>query len=224
MLAEFGSIASILGLSIQGYGKITKQYKGAGGEALVALKVLSQSTAAWKKIHQSYHSLNKELSTILPIISVYDGGFGQKKDADEISGNELKNKFTNGLLSISVSGFQSDTEPYIKTLEHQLKHANNLRDSEIEKFRNKGKMSLAESLEKIVKAHKIVLTTHGKFTTFLDQIKNFKEQEKWLSPQKEYILESYFLIKEDVPEIIYETDKALMSLLGFYEEILKEIN
>lgn len=224
MLSVFGSIASILGLCVQGYEKLKKSYKGKGGEALVALKVLSQSVAAWKKIHQSYHSINKELSTVLPLISNYHDGYESVKDVDDINSSNLKGKFTNGMLSIAVSSFKNDNLPYINTLTHQLNNSKAISEDEINKLRNEGHTALSESLEKIKTANGIVLTTHTKFVEFLDKIHTFRRLERWQSEQKEYILSVKYLIKEDVPEIIYETDKVLMTMLGFYENILNEVN
>ena len=223
MIEVFASVASIIGLSLQVYEKFALKHGGDLGRSIGALKVLSEVARPWKTMHQNYHPLSEQLAGVIQVISEYRQGFERDRKITDISGTELENLFSSGLLGNAVYNFKNKTQASVKTLQHIYDQAEANKNAELQKIRSAGKMELAENLEQILISQENLLSTHNDFITFLDKIREYKERGNWQDSQKQFILQHKPLLQRRVPDVINDTDRVLMALLEFYNEILDSI-
>ncbi|TOO39740.1 hypothetical protein CGH36_23435, partial [Vibrio parahaemolyticus] len=79
ILSALGSVASLIGLTMQVMNDYEKEHPDEVGKAMGALKALSVRGKSWKDIHARYHSIDRHTGNLLAAIEEIDSGQRVKK-------------------------------------------------------------------------------------------------------------------------------------------------
>lgn len=221
MIELFGSIASILGFSIQLQEKIAGARPSEAQIVFAGLLALSSASRSWKALHSKYHPLGKNFSGVLAELSDYRHSKMVPKPVGSIAPNDLRELFFDGILNDAILNFRSNTRREVRDISHSLM----LEDKETERHLstisrlNKG---LSDEFCELCELKKDALVIHERFLAYLDTLKRFVCDPAWDQSHVSYLLDQRPLIAFDLPQMIFITDRVLMGFLDVYINIVSD--
>lgn len=221
MIELFGSIASILGFSIQMQEKFAGAKPTENQIVFAGLVALSSASKSWKTLHSKYHPLSKSFSGVLAELSEHRHAIIVPRSPGSIAPNELRELFFDGILNDAILNFRGNTRREVRDISSSLV----LEDPETQKHLqtiSHANKSLSDEFCELCDLKKDALVIHDKFLEYLDTLKQFVCDPAWDQSHVSYLLDQRSLIAVDLPQMIYVTDRVLMTYLDVYIRIVSE--
>lgn len=224
MLAEIGSVASIIGLSMSLVDQISSSFrKNEYGQTLAYFRALSGTSSVWKEIHHKYHSLGTDIRQISTELFIRDGRNQRMRSASEIAPDAMRNMFMVGTLGSEVRYFAGRLQPYMRILEQDDQRVSQEdREQTLNDLIASGNRELATQVGVIIASRADILSTHREFAKFLEWVAGCLD-EPWDHTHVEEVLKHRALLHTDYWQVVNSADLALMAFLFLFNKVAEGI-
>lgn len=219
MIELFGSIASILGFSLQ-LNELAKNKKDSQENLLfTTLFALSTSSKAWKELHSKYHPLTKSFSSIVGEISTYNEGILVPCSIGSIAPDRIRRLYYDGLITEAIYNFNNNTRKTISAISSSIMLDSNETTEIIEKIKLVD-IEIAICIEDIQRRKREAYEIHEKFLGYLSCVKKFVGEPSWTTEHIKYVVDNRALLANDLHQMIIITDAVLMNFLDIYIRVV----
>lgn len=222
MLETFANIAQILGFTIQ-VAQLASDPKKTNETEVVfaALLALSTTAKSWKLLHARYHPLGKQIHSVVGAISEHKNGRPVPKGIGDISANSIRELFFDGILNDAVANFKVNTRKEIREIQSSLDKTDPNFIKAVASLREFDR-TLADEFVELAEYRNDALEIHEKFMRFLSDVSGFIGNPTWGETEIRYILDNRGLLNNELPQMVYTTDKILMSFLDIYIKVVND--
>ena len=230
ILSVVGSIASILGFSLQTFDslKLKKGFKSSDKQAIdemidifQALVFIRDPAKTWKSIHMTYSALRPYFAHIYELLTDQNGN---PRSSDSIAPGQLKNLFQNTVMLTGMYNMEPQLQSSIQTLKTIQQRRKAAEDDYTRLYEQGGVFSsLATSCQMLNNSLDNALIKHKQICDFLAHIRIFNENNQWDSRCVEFVANNRFLCGSAIDNMITYSDGAVMSLLEIYILLVHEI-
>jgi hypothetical protein len=222
VLEILANVAQILGFTLQAADFVKRPRPSPDTEAVfVALLALTSNAKAWKSLHAMYHPLGIQIHSVVGELSEQRNGRPVPRDIQYIAPNSIRELFYDNILNDAVVNFRSNTRKDIKAIEASLDSSSPVFAASIEAIK-KVDHSLGTEFEEIAACRQQVLEFHSRFLKFLADVGTFIGTPIWSGTEVKYVLDNRNMLARDLPQMIYTTDKVLMSFLDIYIKVVSD--
>lgn len=222
MLEILANLAQVLGFSLQA-AEFMRRRKGLTDTdaALFSLFALTKNAQSWKSLHTRYHPLGIQIHSVVMELSELKSGRSVPKSLNSIAPNSIRELFFDGILNDAVAHFKQNTRKEIKIIGASFNTQEGSHATALEAIKNFDP-TLANEFDEISECRQQFLDLHDKFLKYLAMLSGFISLPNWTDVEIKYILDNRSLLSQDLPNIIYITDKILMIFLDIYMRIVDE--
>ena len=221
MLDVAGSLASLIGLSIQIYDLLAKRLSSREGERIALFIAMTETTATWKRLHNQYHSILSDVIEIKSYLTAQDGSI---LPVGRIPESDLRLKFrnsTNILREYRSFRFQTDD-----ALSECKTNMNQDPSSEAAHLRllNSRLGSKASALVRQIRLNeRVAFDCNDEVCSFIDMLQPLMRQGSWSTSERDMVVGQYEFFYDNTQAFVLHCDKVMLSLIDLYQIILDDI-
>lgn len=221
LLSLAANVAQILGVSIQ----IVDKVKGSKADPregyFLFLKELVQVSRAWKEFHQYYHLI---LGDVQALKNTIDRGREGKnpKQLDNISAEDISDIMNSHTLVAFYEDFSIKLSRPSGRIEKTFSPDIRQLDVIITEISQNPISNIENNISSLRECRDIVLRNHGRVCEFMKWGMANYRIGNWTKNKRGELLEYSRCLSVDFPNVIKESDRALINILSVYEEFLSK--
>lgn len=221
-LSVMGSMASLIGLSIQVYERFSEKNPSQLGQYMGVLIIITDTAECWKDIHHRYQALSSDLDAIYRNLIETDGRNVKAKQLAEIAPNKIRNIFESEHLQEAVYSFSTDLSASFGPL--RIASALSRADEEklLNEIKNFGRNDLTWRVQQINSLQKETVKIHDHVCEFFTDVQKMLEIPSWGEEQISYILRNRAYFHTRFDKNIKNADTALLHFFSIVKFVVDE--
>ena len=228
LITSIGSIASILGVTLQTIDIVKKRIEFSRKKDITEINGIIQSlifirnpAKAWKELHMVYSSLH---SPFLRLYEMVSDGQGHCKLEDNIAPGTLRQLFEEPTMMSALIEIRKRLEVSTNTLKSIQEHRK-ASEADYMELSAKGGIyfDLSQHCKTINNALDNALGLHQEFCEYLETIEEYNAKNTWNAESVHFVVANRSLYVDAVDRMLTYSDGAVLALLDIYILIVSEI-
>lgn len=216
-----GSVASMIGLSVQLYDRAKTGSKSSDDELVGIFVALTDVTKTWKSIHNEYHVLAPDIRKISKSLS---DGHGGVKSVDDILEKELIKTFRDAAqIAKQAKSFSSKLDVYFQEPARVIEHDPQKVKKAITEIRDAINLNVSQAAHKIHQSQLSALEAHANVCEFLDVLAPLLRRSSWTLEERGIVLDKFLNFPGDFESVILDCDMVLLNTITLYEYVSSDL-